>query len=465
MSDLKKQPKKTSLKHVSFAIAGLLDQFYISSFTVRIIYFYENELFLSIVYIGIAFLIYGFWNMINDPLLGWLSDKKTRFTERWGRRFPWFLVGAILTNFVYFFLYAVPFADPQSNQIAVFIWLIVILVLFELCYSLWQVNWLALYPDLLRTQKERTKVGALNTIFAQIGTILGIFITPLFIVYGDPSTYVVAAFVVCIIGFIIVLLLIPGMKEDDELIQRELHHIEELKEEKESYWQVLKATTKQKNFMAYIFMYMFYYTVPLLLMSSLPFWTIYILKSDNPTMETLVAASFLIGAFVGVPIWLKFGRKYGNRKAYIYGSFLSVLAFIPLLFVTDLVLSMILLFIIGACYASIWTLLYPGFSDVIDEVVVATGKRKEGAYTGVRTFIGRLAFVIQALAFAIVHQVTRFKPGAETQEPLALLGIRFIMIGIPIFCMVMCFILIFFFYDLTKEKVKSNKEALKNAGL
>ncbi len=114
---------------------------------------------------------------------------------------------------------------------------------------------------------------------------------------------------------------------------------------------------------------------------------------------------------------------------------------------------------------AIWTLIYPGFSDVIDEIVVKTKKRKEGAYSGVRTFIGRLAFVIQALAFAIVHQVTRFRPGAKTQEPSALFGIRFIMIGIPIFCMVMCFILIFFFYDLTKEKVKSNKEYLRNAGL
>ena len=76
MSDLKKQ-RSSSLKHVSFAIAGLLDQFYISSFTVRVIFYYENELFLSILWIGIAFLIYGFWNMINDPLLGWLSDKKT----------------------------------------------------------------------------------------------------------------------------------------------------------------------------------------------------------------------------------------------------------------------------------------------------------------------------------------------------------------------------------------------------
>jgi len=465
MSNPEKQPKKSSLKHVSFAIAGLLDQFYISSFTVRVIFYYENELFLSIILIGIAFTIYGFWNMINDPLLGWLSDKKTRFTKRWGRRFPWFLVGAISTNVAYFFIYAIPVNDPETNQLVVFVWLIVILCLFELCFSLWQVNWLALYPDLLRSQKERTKVGALNTIFAQIGTILGIFITPLFIIYGDVSSYILAAFVVCIIGFVMVLLLIPGMREDEELIQRELRHIEELEKEKESYWQVLKATTKQKNFMAYVFMYLFYYTVPLLLMASLPFWTIYILRSDNPTMETLVAASFLIGAFVSVPIWLKIGRKYGNRKAYIYGSFLSMLAFIPLFFVTELILSMILLFIIGASYASIWTLLYPGFSDVIDEVVVKTNKRKEGAYTGVRTFFGRLAFVFQALAFVIVHQVTRYRPGAETQEPLALWGIRFIMIGIPIFCMLMCFIIIFFFYDLTPEKVKSNRDYLRNAGL
>jgi len=81
MSDLKKQPKKTSLKHVSFAIAGLLDQFYISSFTVRVIFFYENELLLSIVWIGIAFLIFGFWNMINDPLLGWLSSMVSRWSH------------------------------------------------------------------------------------------------------------------------------------------------------------------------------------------------------------------------------------------------------------------------------------------------------------------------------------------------------------------------------------------------
>lgn len=465
MSNLEKQPKKSSLKQVSFALSGLFDNFLLSSLIVRVIYYYENELFLSILWIGIAFTIYSFWNMINDPLLGWLSDKKTRFTERWGRRFPWFLLGAISINVVYIFLYAVPIDDPKNNQIAVFIWLLVILCIFELCYSLWQVNWLALFPDLLRTQKERTKVGAMNTIFAQIGTILGIFITPLFIVYGDPSSYIFAAIVVSIISLMIALLFIPSMREDKELIQRELHHIEEQEKDKESYWQVLKTTTKQKNFMSYVFMYMFYYTVPLVLMASLPFITIYIVKSDNPTMETLIAAAFLIGSFVAVPIWLKIGRKYGNRKGYLYGSLLCIIFAIPLLFVTEFILIIIFLFLLGVGFASIWTLLYPGFSDVIDEIVVKTEKRKEGAYSGVRTFVGRLSFLIQALAFAIIHPLTNFKPGATTQEPLAIWGIRFIFMGIPLICFIMCFILIFFIYDLTPEKVESNKEYLKSKNL
>jgi Na+/melibiose symporter-like transporter len=112
-----------------------------------------------------------------------------------------------------------------------------------------------------------------------------------------------------------------------------------------------------------------------------------------------------------------------------------------------------------------WTLLYPGFSEVIDELVVKTGKRKEGAYTGIRTFIGRLAYVIQAIVFAVVHQVTLFKPGAPTQAPLALWGIRIIMVLAPMICFLICFTLMAFFNDLTPEKVKEYKNILKDKNL
>jgi GPH family glycoside/pentoside/hexuronide:cation symporter len=453
--------KYSSKTHWSFGLGSFLDQFYVSSFTVRVIFYYENELFLSIVLIGIAFAIYGFWNMINDPLLGWFSDRKTRLTNRWGRRFPWFVVGAITINIVYFFIYLV----PTSDQFGMFIWLLITICIFEFCYSLWQVNWLALYPDKFRSQQERTKVGAISTIWAQVGTVFGILIPPLFIKYGNVNSYIIAAIVVGITGFVFTLFLIPGMREDKELIERELRVIEEQKKDKESYWKIIRTASKQKNFVSYIFFYMFYYTVPLLLLSSLPFWVLYIIGEKEPIFETLLAGSFLIGGVIGVPLWLKVGRKIGNRKSYMYGSLLTVLFFAPMLFITDLTMTIIILIFLGLGYGGIWTLLYPGFSDTIDEVVVKTGKRREGAYTGIRTFIGRLAFVIQAVVFAVVHQITFYEPGAPTQAPLALWGIRIIMAVIPMVCFFTCFLLMAFVNDLTPEKVKNNREVLKEKNL
>ncbi|MFX1337553.1 MAG: MFS transporter [Promethearchaeota archaeon] len=451
------ESRYSSKIHLSYSLGSFFDTFYVASFTVRVIYFYENELFLSIVLIGTAFIIYGFWNMINDPLIGWFADKETRFTKRWGRRFPWFFIGAISINFVYIFIYTV----PVNDQLGMFIWLLVIICLFELCYSLWQVSWLSLYPDKFRSQKERTKLGALTTIFGQLGTVMGIVIPPLFIIYGNVESYIFAAIAVAIISLIIALLIIPGMHEDEDIIARELKNIQEQKKEEESYLQIVKFSMKEKNFVAYVLWYLCYYMLPLLMLSSLSYWVIYIVKYRNPMIETLLAGIFMIGALVSVPLWLKMGRKFGIRKIYIYGSLMASICFIPLIFVSDLTLTLTFLFLIGFFYGSCWTLLYPGFSEVMDELVVKSGERREGAYTGIRTFIGRLSFVLQAVIFSIVHTTTKFEAGAETQKPLALWGIRIIMVIAPMVFLFIGFLLMAIFYDLTPEKVNANKALLK----
>ena len=87
--------------HLSYSLGGFLIHFLAAAMAVRIIFFYENLLLLNIVLIGIAFVIFGFWNMINDPIIGYLSDKNYRFTEKWGRRFPWFISTVFPSCFLY----------------------------------------------------------------------------------------------------------------------------------------------------------------------------------------------------------------------------------------------------------------------------------------------------------------------------------------------------------------------------
>ena len=58
-------------------------------------FYYQSFIGLDITLFLIAQLIFMVYNMFNDPFLGYLSDRSKRFTKRWGKRFPFIIMGAI----------------------------------------------------------------------------------------------------------------------------------------------------------------------------------------------------------------------------------------------------------------------------------------------------------------------------------------------------------------------------------
>lgn len=60
--------------------AGLLTY---STFNTFIQYFYTTVMGLPPEWVGRGWFAFGFWNAVNDPVAGWLSD---RTATRWGRR-------------------------------------------------------------------------------------------------------------------------------------------------------------------------------------------------------------------------------------------------------------------------------------------------------------------------------------------------------------------------------------------
>ena len=460
MGESTQEVKYSKKVHWSYGIGGFLDNFMIAAFTVRIIDFYENELLLSIFWIGIAFGIYGFWNMINDPLLGFLSDRKTRFTKKWGRRYPFYLIGALTYAWIYLFVFTVPFTD----EIGMFTWLLITICIFEGLFSLWQINYLSLFPDKFRSSTERTKVGVTNTVWGLIGIVLGVALPPMLITYGDIQSYVIAAIAVTIICFVLAIFSLYGMKEDQELIDRQLRILEQ-QVEKVSFWKTLKHAMKNKNFVAYVLTYMSHQVMTVMLLASLPYWNKYIIGSSDPEIETVLAAGFLIAVLISIPIWSYIGRTYGNKKAFMIGTLLTTFLFIPMFFIDDLLLSTIFIGLIGVGIGAIWVLMYPCFSDVIDDIVIETEKRQEGSYTGIRTFFGRFPIIILALAFAIVHPLTGYNagapPGKMSQTLSAQFGIRFLMVGLPMIFYFIGFLLMWKVYTLDKVCVAQNKELLQ----
>ena len=83
-------------------------------------------------------------------------------------------------------------------------------------------------------------------------------------------------------------------------------------------------------------------------------------------------------------------------------------------------------------------------------------------YLGFRAFFGRLAYAVQAAAFAVVHGLTGF--AANPRSPEAIFGIRLHQAGIPAVLLLVGFVVFKALNTITPESARRNRELLQKKG-
>lgn len=448
----------------SYGFAKALVEFINFAFTAFGFYFYESELGLNVLLVGLGYIIFAIYNAINDPLVGYLTNKPFKFTKKWGRRFPWIFIGGTLWVISYILIFIPPNVDPQSGAWILFGWLVLTTCLFDTFASIFFVNFASLFPDKFRSVEERRTATGLQTPIGIVGIVLGAIIPPLFITFGDIQSYIFHAVAIIIIGLILLYLAIPGCREDQITIDRYLA-THESKSERESFFRTMKIALKQRNFVAFIIMYTLFMSFVISFQASVPYVVRFILKMDASAI-TYLSAGFLIGGIISIPFWIKLAKKTDdNRKVILIGGIFLAIATAPFIFFNNFILLIIAMIILGVGLGGFWVMLTPVFADVIDESVVNTGKREEGVYNGFQQFFGRLAILIQAITFVVVHVLTGFEEGASTQSTEAIWGIHIHFGLIPMIFMLLGMIIFWKWYDLIPEKVKANQNKVKELGL
>ena len=86
--------ERTEIEHsklnmASYGFGKFLTEFMEMAFTVWLYFFYTDTIGVDSLIIGLAVVVYAIWNAVNDPLVGYLTNKPFKFTKKWGRRFPW----------------------------------------------------------------------------------------------------------------------------------------------------------------------------------------------------------------------------------------------------------------------------------------------------------------------------------------------------------------------------------------
>jgi GPH family glycoside/pentoside/hexuronide:cation symporter len=446
----------------------------VSALNLTYFYFYHIKVGLAPIYIFLAMAIFMVYDSVNEPLIGYLVDRNFKWTRTWGRRFPWVVIFIIPWCLSLYLIYTPPLdVDATTNPLPVFGWLIMSFFIFDTFVTIIDINISTLRADKFRSDTQRRRYSKFFGPIDMIAMAIGTMLPPMFLLLGDVrESYAIMAAIIAIIGIICGILLLPGVREDKNIIDR--YYSREY--ERMSFFTGMKEVVKQKSFMAFYASYTTFGIATTLMTAMGLYITNFILNAGEDIFIMLMA-TFLIGAMISVIFWHKYLKKVNNTKrVYTIGGFILCAALIPLSFFVTIFDLLIFFFIAGMAMGCIWILGVPVvLSDVQDDYVVRTGKNQKGMLLGTWALISRFTSFFDELFILIVFTITMWPTGVLIESLQDLIdsganveliqwGLRF-LIGIIPMCVLLIGVLVFWkFYPLDPEKVAENKVKLEELG-
>jgi Na+/melibiose symporter-like transporter len=309
-----------------------------------------------------------------------------------------------------------------------------------------------------------------------IGLVLAAVIPPMFITTGVATSYRSSAMVTFGVGFIFLVLMLPGIFETKKL--REVYRLrrENLarQEKPAGFFQTARFVFSNKRFVAKVILFFGYQVSVVMLQTSALYIVTYLLDAPASTISLLLG-SMLGGALISVPVWMLISRRTNNnRLVSLAGGFLLPLSFVPMIFINSMLGWIICLVFFGVALGNQWFMDPPTMGDILDDVAVKTGRRDPSVYISYQSLVFKLGQTSIAAVIAIVHTWTDFPAGVtslaelmqkSTTPQLALFGIRIHSAIFPAIVALVATLIFWRLYDLTPTRVMANKKKLEEMGL
>jgi GPH family glycoside/pentoside/hexuronide:cation symporter len=413
------------------------------------LFFLVNVVGLDPAAAGLALGIGRIWDAFNDIFIGTLSD---RTRSRWGRRRPYLLFGAIPFGIAFILMWLVP---PTDEQTLLLIYYTAMYVLFDTLFTLTNVPYIALTPELAPTYDERTSLHSYRMAFS-IGFGLIAAIVPLAIVSviagENPSlaerrsAYAVMAAIIGVLSIIPIYITVFAVRENPA-------------------YQDLPTPSLRQSFRIASSNKAFLIAAGIFLLTWMPldliqFVLVFLLR-DYFLLEAggvdLVFALLFGVAVLALPWWVWLSKRWNKNRAYQAGIAFLASVLVALTFTQPGQNGMIVLLAIlaGIGLSAAHAIPLAMLPDTIEWDELRTANRQEAAYYSVVTLIQKLVGAVTiALTGAIlaatgyVEQTTNIN---VTQPPEAIAAIR-LMVGLLPAAIFTAGIVLCQFYPLTRER-------------
>ena len=408
---------------------------------------------IAAVWAGTAVMIGKAWDAVTDPMMGFISD---RTLSRWGRRRIYLLFGAVPMLLTMIFFFTAPAYLPVSMHIA---WAIAALMLLNTASTIINVPYASLTPELTSDYHEQSSLNGYRFGCAVFGTIAGAgAVQPLVQAFARPGAadplvdqrgFSMMGLILGSVMMIVTLLTFLGTKEKK-------HTKEDLP--KEGFFATYKSVFLNKPFVLLLVTYALHMTGISFLTTILAYYTENVLNRGDIT--TIAMILLLVTAMLFIPVSVLVSKKIGKRRTYQI-CFVVIASACGILY--TLGHRMPVEFFFGVMvYAGIGV----GFSyvapfamvpDAIEYWAAKTGKRHEGSYYGMWTFISKLgtalALFISGQVLELGGYISQSGEGSVVQPPEVFGAIRNLIGPIPMVVLIAA-IVVMQFYQLDKKEYR-----------
>lgn len=388
------QPLATQNSPVAYGLGSFGLQSLFQVFAGYYVFYYTDKLGLAVTMAAIINLIYGFWDAVDDLVVGFLSDN-TR--TRWGRRRPWLLTGLPFYVGLLILVYAVPEPFQQGN--ALFWYALVMFILFEAAYTVMSVNYSALFPELFQGFRERARASSTYQGLSMFGELVGFSIPPF--IYASFGFVPMAISFAGISGIALFLGIIRN-KEDPNA----------LKTPRLDLRGAFGTLLRDRPFLVYTVAVTLLTYITGVLTLATPFWVKYTLAA-SPQSTSLVFATVFITAIIAASAWGRVVDAFGIRRCWLLSVGLMALAAILLGIASNLVLGVLGAAVVGASMGGIQVCHLIIVASFVDRDLERTGRRREGIYYSVLRVMGKFSKIVNSLALVLLSLLFGYVNGAN----------------------------------------------------
>ena len=390
------------------------------------------------------------FDAFNDPLMGVVVEKTN---TPFGKFLPWIFTGTVTNALILYGMFAMP---ASLTGTAMLVYASAAYVLWGVTYTLMDIPFWSMIPAITSSGKERENLSVIGRTCAAVGYAVPTVLTMLLVVRlgsGEREGFAIFAAAVAVV-FVVTELVCVALVREKPTERQKTATVKEM----------FSALIHNDQAMVVV-VGIVVFNASLYLTTQL---AVYFFKYDigNSDLFSLFGTVGGVGQILSMVSLPLLRRRWGGKQILVGALGVTIAGYLALFAlsmagvraVAPLAATAFVIYI-GFGLATVLTTVF--LADTVDYGEYKTGRRNESVVFSMQTFVVKLASAVSVLIAGVGIDLIGLDDTAAVQTESTLLGLRLLMVALPVAGLVFSILYFVRKYRLTEAENARISEALR----